>query len=125
MKVFPATARDNERGMMRVEIAAEDIEILEYASGALETLAIIEDSLGVKGFVSPFITGEDLPTMTRQASNLLHEFQIGWDGGDFDEMINSGEIVVVFKFYISGDFLNRIWKTNRPPIDAGWYTRKI
>lgn len=94
MKCFPATTRDNERGIMRVEIAAEDVELLEYASEALEKLAIIEDVLEVKGFYSPWLSVPDRPTVTRDASELLHKFQFGWDGGDFKKMLEDGEIEI-------------------------------
>lgn len=94
MKCFPATKRDNEREVMRVEITAEDMELLEYAMHALGRLALIEDALGVKGFYSPWLSVPDQPTQTIAAAALIAEFQIGWDGGEFLEMLKNGEIEI-------------------------------
>lgn len=81
MKCFPATPKDNERCIMRLELDGNDVELLEYAAEALGKLALIEDVLGVKGFVSPFITGEDLPTETISAALLVSRIVDGWDSG--------------------------------------------
>ncbi len=94
MKFHKATKRDDELGIMRCELSGDDVDLLVYASNALERLAKIEDILGVIGLQAP-LGWNDLPTATREAAKLLSEFQAGWDGGVFEEMLERGEIVVV------------------------------
>lgn len=85
MKAFKPTERDNERGVMRLELSAEDVEILEALVARLEVLEEIEELLNSRAVYSPFITGEDIPQITRQGRELLKQIVIGWGPEWFDE----------------------------------------
>jgi hypothetical protein len=78
MKAHLATKRDNERGIMRLELDGNDIDVLEGLVDRLERLEKIEDALDVVAIQSPFILGQDLPTVTREGRELIQSIVEGW-----------------------------------------------
>jgi hypothetical protein len=78
MKAFVATKRDNERGIMRLELDGTDVEILEGLVDRLERLEKIEAALDIVAFQSPYILGHDLPTVTKEGRKLLQAIIKGW-----------------------------------------------
>lgn len=78
MRAFPATARDNDRGIMRLELDGDDIELLEAVVERLEALEKIEEALDVVASRSPFILGSDTPTATAEGTTLLRGILGGW-----------------------------------------------
>lgn len=79
MRIFATTPEDDKNSVMRLELSARDIEVLEEGVDRLRRLVTIEDALDVKGFVSPYITGNDLPTLTGEVADLLEVLVKGWD----------------------------------------------
>lgn len=89
MKAHLATKRDNERGIMRLELDGNDVEILEGLVDRLERLEKIEEALDVVAVQSPFILGNDLPTVTREGRKLLQAIVEGW-GAPYGDMVEVG-----------------------------------
>lgn len=87
MKIFSTTAEDNKRGIMRLQLDGSDLELIEELVDRLNRLAVIEDALDVKGFVSPFIQGNDLPTLTREGAEFLDAIRKGWDADEDIELV--------------------------------------
>jgi len=85
MRVFKPTERDNEKGVMRLELSAEDVETLESLVARLEVLVEIEEIMNSRAVYSPFITGEDMPHVTRQGMELIRQIVIGWGPEWYDE----------------------------------------
>lgn len=70
---------------MRLELNAEDIDILENLAARLEVLAEIEELMNSRAVYSPFITGEDIPHATQEGIELLRKIVIGWGPEWYDE----------------------------------------
>lgn len=82
MKAFTATKRDNQRGVMRVELSGDDVETLEALIERVDILAKIEDTLSVVAIQSPFIIGNDVPTVTKEGADLLRQIVAGWENDE-------------------------------------------
>jgi len=85
MKIHPATSRDTERDIMRLELNAKDIETIHLVVDRLYKLLVIERELGVVAMQAMSIFGEDLPTITAEGIKLLEKITTEWYG-DYDDL---------------------------------------
>ena len=79
MKIFATTPEDNKREVMRLELDAGDVELLEDVADRLRRLVKIEEALEVVAMQAPTILGQDIPTTTADGADLLETVVKGWD----------------------------------------------